>query len=194
MEQERERSEGEGALLHRCSLPRGISFENVAVPAENVVGEVGKGFRVAMQAFDFTRPPVAIAAVGLSRRATDEATQYARERRAMGKAVAQHQSIAFLLAEMAAGVEACRLMTYRAGWEIDQGRRNTYYASCAKMMAANLAEKCSTSAIQVFGGNGYNVGYPVEKLYRDAKIFSIYEGTTQIQMEVISRYVTGMRC
>lgn len=180
-------------LGQRCSDTRGISFEDVVIPAENVIGEPGKGFKVAMQAFDFTRPPVAIAAVGLARRATDEATQYARERKTMGKPIAQHQAIAFLLAEMAAGVEACRLMTYRAGWEIDEGRRNTYYASCAKMMAANLAEKCSTSAIQIFGGNGYNTGYPVEKLYRDAKIFSIYEGTTQIQMEVIGRYVTGMR-
>ncbi|AYU76121.1 acyl-coenzyme A dehydrogenase [Leishmania donovani] len=181
-------------LGQRCSDTRGIMFENVVVPEENVVGEAGKGFQVAMKVFDFTRSAVAISAVGLARRATDEATKYARERVTMGKPIAQHQAVAFMLAEMAAGVEACRLMTYRAGWETDQGRRNTYYASCAKMMASNLAEKCSTNAVQIFGGNGYNTGYPVEKLYRDCKIFSIYEGTTQIQHAIIGRYVTGMRC
>ncbi|KAG5487305.1 hypothetical protein LSCM4_07795 [Leishmania orientalis] len=181
-------------LGQRCSDTRGITFENVVVPEENVVGEVGKGFQVAMKVFDFTRSSVAISAVGLSRRATDEATKYARERVTMGKPIAQHQAVAFMLAEMAAGVEACRLITYRAGWDTDQGRRNTYYASCAKMMAADLAEKCSTNAVQILGGNGYNTGYPVEKLYRDCKIFSIYEGTTQIQHAIISRYVTGMRC
>ncbi|KAL7698035.1 acyl-coenzyme a dehydrogenase [Lotmaria passim] len=187
------RGEKEIMLGQRCSDTRGISFSDVAVPEENVVGEVGKGFQVAMKAFDFTRPPVAIGAVGLARRATDEATKYARERVTMGKPIAQHQAISFMLAEMAAGVEACRLLTFRAGWEIDQGRRSSYYASCAKMLAADLAEKCANNAVQIFGGNGYNTGYPVEKLYRDAKIFSIYEGTTQIQHEIISRFVTGMR-
>ncbi|KAG5511214.1 hypothetical protein JKF63_07156 [Porcisia hertigi] len=180
-------------LGQRCSDTRGITFDNVVVPEENVVGKEGQGFQVAMKVFDFTRSSVAISAVGLARRATDEATRYARERVTMGKPIAQHQAVAFMLAEMAAGVEACRLMTYRAGWETDEGRRNTYYASCAKMMAADLAEKCSTNAVQIFGGNGYNTGYPVEKLYRDCKIFSIYEGTTQIQHSIISRYVTGMR-
>ncbi|AIN95643.1 acyl-coenzyme a dehydrogenase, putative [Leishmania panamensis] len=188
------RGEKEVMLGQRCSDTRGITFENVVVPEENVVGEPGKGFQVAMRVFDFTRSSVAISAVGLSRRATDEATRYARERVTMGKPIAQHQAVAFMLAEMAAGVEACRLMTYRAGWDTDQGRRNTYYASCAKMMAANLAEKCAANAVQIFGGNGYNTGYPVEKLYRDCKIFSIYEGTTQIQHTIVSRYVTGMRC
>lgn len=187
------KGEKEIMLGQRCSDTRGITFDNVVVPEENVVGEVGKGFHVAMKAFDFTRPPVAMGAVGLARRATDEATKYARERVTMGKPIAQHQAVAFMLAEMAAGVEACRLLTYRAGWEIDQGRRNSYFASCAKMMAAEHAEKCATNAVQIFGGNGYNTGYPVEKLYRDVKIFSIYEGTTQIQHEIISRFVTGMR-
>ncbi|KPI86132.1 putative Acyl-coenzyme a dehydrogenase [Leptomonas seymouri] len=187
------RGDKEVMLGQRCSDTRGITFENVVVPEENVVGEVGKGFQVAMRSFDFTRPLVAISAVGLARRATDEATRYARERVTMGKPIARHQAVAFMLAEMAAGVEACRLLAYRAGWEIDEGRRNTYYAACAKMMAADLAERCANNAVQIFGGNGYNTGYPVEKLYRDAKIFSIYEGTTQIQHEIIGRFVTGMR-
>ncbi|EPY32631.1 acyl-CoA dehydrogenase [Strigomonas culicis] len=181
-------------LGQRCSDTRGITFEQVAIPEENVIGAVGKGFHVAMQAFDFTRPPVAVGAVGVARRATDEAAAYARERQSMGKRLAEHQAVAFLLADMAAGVEACRLLAYRAAWEIDEGRPNTYYASCAKMQAARHAEFCTTSAIQILGGNGYNVAYPVEKLYRDCKIFSIYEGTTEIQHMVISRFVTGMRC
>ncbi|KPA83701.1 putative mitochondrial acyl-coenzyme a dehydrogenase [Leptomonas pyrrhocoris] len=180
-------------LGQRCSDTRGITFDNVVVPEENVVGEVGKAFYVVMKTVDSTRPPVAIGAVGLARRATDEATKYARERVTMGKPIAQHQAIAFMLAEMAAGVEACRLLCYRSAWEADQGRRNTYYSSCAKMMAANLAERCANNAVQIFGGNGYNTGYPLEKLYRDAKLFSIYEGTTQIQLEIISRFVTGAR-
>ena len=92
-----------------------------------------------------------------------------------------------MIAEMAMGIEASRLMTLRASWEIDQGRRNTYLASCAKAMASDVAMKSATDAVQVFGGNGYNTEYPVEKLMRDAKIFQIYEGTSQIQRLIISR-------
>lgn len=180
-------------LGQRCSDTRGISFEDVVIPAENVLGEPSYGFKIAMKAFDKTRPPVAMGAVGLCRRATDEAAKYARERMSMGKYIGEHQGVAFMLADMAAGTESARLMTYRSGWELDQGRRNTYYASIAKMLASQHAEFCATSAIQIFGGNGYSTGYPLEKLYRDCKIFSIYEGTTQIQHEVVSRYVTGLR-
>ncbi|CAD2217588.1 Acyl-CoA dehydrogenase, N-terminal domain/Acyl-CoA dehydrogenase, middle domain/Acyl-CoA dehydrogenase, C-terminal domain containing protein, putative [Angomonas deanei] len=188
------REKKEVMLGQRCSDTRGITFEDVAVPEENVIGAVGKGFHVAMKAFDYTRPPIAIGAVGVARRATDEAARYARERQSMGKPIAEHQGVGFLLAEMAAGVEAGRLLAYRSGWEIDQGRPNTYFASVAKMKAAQHCEFCTTNAIQIFGGNGYSTGYPVEKLFRDAKIFSIYEGTTEIQHMVISRFVTGMRC
>ncbi|CUI14321.1 acyl-CoA dehydrogenase, putative [Bodo saltans] len=173
----------------RCSDTRGITFENVAVPEENLIGKVGDGFKYAMKAFDFTRPPVAIGAVGLARRAMDESRQYALQRKTMGKNIAEHQAVAFMIADMAAGIEAARLLTYRAAWEIDQGRRNTYFASCAKLLAAEHCQKCVTDAVQIFGGNGFNTGYPVEKLYRDSKIFSIYEGTSQIQRLIISRDV-----
>ena len=176
-------------LGQRCSDTRGITFENVVVPEENLIGKVGDGFKYAMKAFDFTRPPVAIGAVGLARRALDESRAYALQRKAFGKNIAEHQAVAFMIADMAAGIEAARLLTYRAAWEIDQGRRNTYFASAAKLLAAEHCQKCVTDAVQIFGGNGFNTGYPVEKLYRDSKIFSIYEGTSQIQRLVISRHI-----
>lgn len=173
----------------RCSDTRGIQFEDVVVPEENMVGKVGQGFKIAMGAFDFTRPPVAIGAIGLARRAMEEARDYALQRKTMGKLIAEHQAVSFMIADMAAGIECARLMTHKAAWEIDQGRRNTYFASCAKLMASEHAVKCASDAIQIFGGNGFNTGYPVEKLYRDSKIFTIYEGTSQIQKLIISRSV-----
>lgn len=171
----------------RCSDTRGITFEDVVVPAENVLGKEGDGFKIAMGAFDRTRPPVAAGAVGLAQRALYEATMYAQERKAFGQEIAKHQGVGFMLADMAIGVETARLITRRAAWEVDQGRRNTYYASIAKAHAADVANKCATDAVQVFGGNGFNTEYPVEKLYRDCKIYQIYEGTAQIQRLIISR-------
>lgn len=105
----------------------------------------------------------------------------------MGKAICEHQAVAFMLADMAIGVETARLIMQRSAWEIDQGRRNTYFASIAKAFAADVANKVATDAVQVFGGNGFNSDYPVEKLMRDAKIYQIYEGTAQIQRLIISR-------
>lgn len=171
----------------RASDTRGITFEDVVVPAENVLGSEGMGFKIAMGAFDKTRPPVAAGAVGLAQRALDEATKYSMERKTMGKLICEHQAVAFILADMAIGVETARLATQRSAWEIDQGRRNTYYASIAKALAGDVANKCATDAVQVFGGNGFNSDYPVEKLMRDAKIYQIYEGTAQIQRVIISR-------
>lgn len=146
-----------------------------------------------MGAFDRTRPSVASGAVGLARRALDEASKYALERKTMGTAIANHQAVAFMIADMAISVEASRLLVQRAAWEIDQGRRNTFYASIAKAFAGDIANKCAADAVQVFGGNGYNTEYPVEKLMRDAKIFQIYEGTAQIQRLIISREVLSRK-
>lgn len=171
----------------RASDTRGVTFEDVVVPKENVLGKEGIGFKIAMGAFDKTRPPVAASAVGLARRALEEATKYSMERKTMGKPIFQHQAVSFMLADMAIGVETARLATYRAAWEVDQGRRNTYYASIAKCLAGDVANKCATDAVQIFGGNGFNTDYPVEKLMRDAKIFQIYEGTAQIQRMIIGR-------
>jgi acyl-CoA dehydrogenase len=171
----------------RCSDTRGVTFEDVRVPARNVLGAPGKGFKIAMGAFDQTRPPVAAGAVGLARRAFDEARKYALERRTMGKPIAQHQAVAFMLADMAAGIEAGRLLTYKAACLADAGERNTALASMAKLFASDHANKCATDAVQIFGGNGFNTNYPVEKLFRDAKIYQLYEGTSQIQRLIISR-------
>merc|ERR550534_3541122 len=171
----------------RCSDTRGITFEDVRIPKENLLGAEGIGFKIAMGAFDKTRPPVAAGAVGLAQRALDEATKYALERKTMGKKIAEHQAVAFIFADMAIGVETARLIMQRSAWEVDQGRRNTYYASIAKAFAADVANKAATDAVQVFGGNGFNSDYPVEKLMRDAKIYQIYEGTAQIQRMIVSR-------
>jgi len=171
----------------KCSDTRGIRFENVRVPKSNVIGKPGAGFLYAMAAFDNTRPPVAAAATGLAWRALDEATKYSFERKTMGKPIVQHQAISFMLAEMASKVELARLMTYKSAWMIDNGERNTYYASIAKLFAGDAANQNATDAVQIHGGNGFNCEYPVEKLMRDAKIFQIYEGTAQIQKLIIGR-------
>jgi len=175
----------------RCSDTRGVTFEDVRVPEENLLTAEGAGFKFAMGAFDKTRPPVAAGAVGLAQRALDEATKYALERKAFGTEIINHQAVAHMLADMAIHVEVSRLMMYRSAWEIDQGRRNTYYASIAKAIAGKTATDAAADAVQIFGGNGFNTEYPVEKLMRDAKIFQIYEGTTQIQKLVVARELVG---
>mgnify|MGYP002803860245 CR=1 FL=1 len=171
----------------RASDTRAVNFEDVLVPKENLLGAEGYGFKIAMGAFDRTRPPVAAGAVGLAQRAFDEATKYALERKTMGQPIAMHQAVQFMLADMAIGIESSRLTVLRAACQIDQGIRNTYFASIAKCLAGDVANKCATDAVQIFGGNGFNTEYPVEKLMRDAKIFQIYEGTAQIQRMIISR-------
>jgi acyl-CoA dehydrogenase len=171
----------------RASDTRGVNFDDVRIPDRNRLGKEGEGFKIAMSAFDLTRPLIASGATGLARRCLDESTRYAKQRKTMGQPIIQHQAVAFMLAEMAMGVETARLAYLRAAWELDQGRRNTYYASIAKAMASDLAVKSATDAVQIFGGNGYNTEYPVEKLMRDSAIFKIYEGTSQIQRIIISR-------
>ncbi|XP_072296754.1 medium-chain specific acyl-CoA dehydrogenase, mitochondrial [Eucyclogobius newberryi] len=175
----------------RCSDTRGIVFEDVRIPKENVLLAEGAGFKIAMGAFDKTRPPVAAGATGLAQRALEEATYYALERKTFGKVIAEHQAVSFLLAEMAMKVELARMAYQRSAWEVDQGRRNTYYASIAKAFAGDIANQVASDAVQVFGGNGFNSDYPVEKLMRDAKIYQIYEGTAQIQRLIVAREHLG---
>ncbi|CAG9826636.1 unnamed protein product [Diabrotica balteata] len=171
----------------RASDTRGITFEDVRIPKENVLGVPGAGFKIAMSTFDFTRPIVAAGAIGLAQRALDEATKYSMERKTFGAPIAKHQAIAFILADMAIGIETSRLACIKSAWEIDNGIKNTLTASIAKAYASDVANKCASDAVQIFGGNGFNSEYPVEKLMRDAKIFQIYEGTSQIQRIIISR-------
>ncbi|KAI9912719.1 hypothetical protein PsorP6_005290 [Peronosclerospora sorghi] len=135
----------------RCSETIGITFEDVEVPEENVLGEPGYVIKIAMQAFDITRPPVAIGAVELARRACDEDRRYAMERKTMGAPIAMHQAIQFMLANMATGIEAGRQLTYKAAYEIDCGRKNTMYASMAKRFSGDHTNKVATDAIQIFG-------------------------------------------
>jgi len=171
----------------RASDTRGITFEDVVVPKENRLGPEGAGFKTVMKAFDHTRPAIAAGAVGLAQRALDEALMYSQQRKTFGTLIGNHQAVAFLLADMAIGVETARLAWQRSAWEGDNGMRNSYSASIAKALASDVANKCATDAVQIFGGAGFNTEYPVEKLMRDAKIYQIYEGTSQIQRIVISR-------
>ncbi|KAM6343689.1 LOW QUALITY PROTEIN: medium-chain specific acyl-CoA dehydrogenase, mitochondrial, partial [Alca torda] len=174
-----------------CSETRGIVLEGVRVPKENVLIAEGAGFKIAMGAFDKTKPPVAAGAVGLAKRALDEATRYTLERKIFGKAIVEHQAVSFLLAAVAMEVEQAHMAYQRAAWEVDAGRRNTYYASIAKAFAGDIANQVATDAVQIFGGKGFNTEYPVEKLMRDAKIYQIYEGTAQIQRMIIAREHVG---
>jgi acyl-CoA dehydrogenase len=171
----------------RCSDTRAVHFENVEIPIKYLLAQEGDGFKLAMGAFDRTRPAVAAEAVGLSQRALDVVIDYARQRTAFGKLIAENQGVSFLIAEMARDIEAGRLLTWKAATEVDAGRKNTYYASLAKMFAADACMRITTDAVQIFGGYGYNCEYPVEMLMRDAKIFQIYEGTSQIQRMIVSK-------
>ena len=183
----------ENNMGQRASDTRAITFTDVEIPAENVIGREGQGFRVAMAAFDHTRPMVAAAAVGLARAAFEYARDYSLERRAFGNLISANQGISFMLADMATAIEASRLLTWQACWLQDQGLKNTKMAAMAKRMAADTAVQVATDAVQIFGGYGFNKEYPVEKLYRDAKIFQIYEGTSQIQRLIIGREVLKNR-
>ncbi len=173
----------------RCSDTRGIKFTDVKIPKKYLLGKEGDGFKIAMKAFDLSRPGTATSAVGLAQCAFEHSVKYAQERQTFGKPIAAHQAVAFMLADMAQKIEAARLLVYKSASEHDAGRRNTKFASIAKCFAGDIAVAVTQDAVQVFGGYGYNSEYPVEKLYRDAKIFQIYEGTNQIQRLIISRQV-----
>uniref|UniRef100_F1KVY9 medium-chain acyl-CoA dehydrogenase n=1 Tax=Ascaris suum TaxID=6253 RepID=F1KVY9_ASCSU len=183
------RGKKEVNMGQRASDTRAITFEDVRVPAKNVIGAPGEGFKVAMMTFDKTRPLVAALATGLSARCVDEASKYALERKTFGQPIANHQGVSFMLADMVINMELSRLVTYRSAWEIAKGGTGAYFSSIAKCFAADTANAAATNAVQIFGGNGFNSEYPVEKLMRDAKIFQIYEGTSQIQRVVISRHL-----
>lgn len=171
----------------RASDTRSLSFEDVKIPADNLLGGEGQGFKISMSAFDHTRPLVACAAVGLARSAMQHAIRYSMEREAFGQPIAGNQAISFMLADMDKDIQAARLLCWHAAWLIDQGIRNSKEAARAKAFAADTAMRVATDAVQIFGGYGYSREYPVEKLMRDAKIFQIYEGTSQIQRVIISR-------
>jgi acyl-CoA dehydrogenase len=177
----------EDKLGQRASNTATISFNDVEVPAENMLGEENKGFKLAMMTLDRTRPGVAAMATGIARAAFEFATEYSKERVQFGVPIAMHQAIQFIIADMATEIEAARLLTWKSATMLDNGERNTLVSSHAKRFAADTAMKTATEAVQVYGGYGFIKEYPVEKLFRDAKIMQLYEGTSQIQRLVIAR-------
>lgn len=178
-----------GKLGQRASPTYEMVYDQVRVPRANVLGEPGDGFQIAMRTLDKTRIPVAAGAVGVARRALDEARAYALERHAFGRPISQFQAIQFKLANMKIGVETARWQTYRAAWLADTDQPHGESAAIAKAYASEIAFDAAQEAIHVFGGYGYMNEYPVEKLMRDVKLNQIYEGTNEIQRVVIARHV-----
>lgn len=171
----------------RASDTAELFFQDVKVAKENLLGQEGDGFKLAMMAFDSSRPGVGIAAVGVARRAFECALKYAQERTSFGMPIYAYQGINFMIADMAMKVEAARLLCWESAWMLDNGIKNTKVASFAKAYASDICMEVATNAVQVYGGYGYSKEYPVEKLMRDAKVFQIYEGTSQIQRLIIAR-------
>ncbi|NWN97187.1 MAG: acyl-CoA dehydrogenase [Bacillus sp. (in: Bacteria)] len=171
----------------RSSPTTEIIFEDCIVPQENVLGEEGQGFKIAMMTLDGGRNGIAAQAVGIAQGALDAAVSYAKERVQFGKPIITNQGISFKLADMATNIEAARLLTYQAAWLESAGLPYGKASAMAKLFAGDTAMKVTTEAVQVFGGYGYTKEYPVERFMRDAKITQIYEGTQEIQRLVISR-------
>ena len=176
----------EDKLGDRASHIAEVIFEDVRVPAKDLLGQEGDGFKIAMQTLDRTRMSIGAAAVGVARRALEESIAYAKVRTQFGKPIGQHQGIAFMLADMATKVEAARSLVLLAASEIDAKRIDPKFGAMCKLYAADIAMEVTVDAVQVHGGYGYMKDYPVEKLMRDAKILQIYEGTQQIQRMVIA--------
>jgi acyl-CoA dehydrogenase len=177
----------EDKMGQRASNTATITFNETEIPLDHLIGEENKGFKLAMQTLDTTRPGVAAMAVGIARAAFEFATSYSKERVQFGVPIAMHQAIQFMIADMATKVHLARLATWNSAVLLDQGKRNTLESSHAKRFAADAAMEVTTDAVQVYGGYGFIKDYPVEKLMRDAKIMQLYEGTSQIQRLVIAR-------
>lgn len=171
----------------RASSTRELIFTDCKVPQENLLGKEGQGFILAMKTFDKSRPGIGAQAVGIAQGALDAAVKYAKERKQFGKSISSFQGIQFMLADMATEIEAARALVYASAREIDHGKKDIGKDSAmAKLFASDVAMKVTTDAVQIFGGYGYMKEYPVEKYMRDAKITQIYEGTNQIQRNIIA--------
>jgi acyl-CoA dehydrogenase len=177
----------ENKMGQRCSNTCRVTFDNVKVPKDHMIGAVGEGFKIAMQTLDLSRPMTAAIAVGIGRAALTHAIRYSKERKQFGQTISSFQGVQFMLADMATSVESSRLLTWKSAWLLDQGASASLESSMAKRVSADAAMSVSTDAVQIFGGYGYTKEYPVEKLMRDAKLLQIYEGTSQIQRVVIAR-------
>jgi acyl-CoA dehydrogenase len=182
-----------GKMGQKAAPAAEVFLTDVAVPEQDRLLGEGDGFKLAMQVFDRSRPMVAAFGVGLTQRCLDESLGYAQERRSMGQPIIRHQAIGHKIAEMGLRLEAARLLTYQAARLLDDGRRNTLEAAYAKAYAADTAMWAATEAVQIFGGMGYSTEYPVEKLLRDAKLLQIYEGTNEIQRNIMVRELLARR-
>jgi butyryl-CoA dehydrogenase len=174
----------------RGSKSSQIFLDDVRLPGISVLGEVGGGFKIAMSTLDGGRIGIAAQALGIARAALEDALAYAQQRRTFGKPIAQHQAVAFKLADMATELDAARLLALRAAWLKDHKHPYGKEAAMAKLYASDVANRAAREAIQIFGGNGYVTEFPVERHFRDAKITEIYEGTSEIQRLVIANYLT----
>lgn len=181
----------ENKLGIRGSDTHSLMFNDVKVPKENRIGEDGFGFKFAMKTLEGGRIGIAAQALGIAAGAYELALAYAKERKAFGKPIAEHQAIAFKLADMATQIEAARLLVYKAAWLKDQGLSYTLAGSMAKLYASKVAMDVTVEAVQIHGGYGFVKEYHVERLMRDAKITQIYEGTSEIQKLVIGRNILG---
>jgi acyl-CoA dehydrogenase len=181
----------ENKMGQRASNTTDLIFEDCKIHKSQLIGTEDSGFKVAMKTFDRSRPWIAASAAGVIRRALEESTAYSLERKTFGVAIAQHQAVQFMLAEMGIAYEATRLLTHKAAWQVDRGDLSSITSSYAKAFGADAAMRSTTDAVQIFGGYGYTKDYPVEKLMRDAKLLQIYEGTSQIQRVVIARSLLG---
>ncbi|KIL44019.1 acyl-CoA dehydrogenase [Jeotgalibacillus alimentarius] len=174
----------------RSSPTTELIFDNVKVPAENLLGKEGEGFKIAMMTLDGGRNGIAAQAVGIAQGALDASVEYAKGREQFGKTILANQGVSFKIADMATGIEASRLLTYQAAWLESEGLPYGKESAMSKLMAGDTAMKVTVEAVQIFGGYGYTKDYPVERYMRDAKITQIYEGTQEIQRLVIGRMVT----
>jgi alkylation response protein AidB-like acyl-CoA dehydrogenase len=170
-----------------------VSYDEVRVPRENLVGAEGKGLSETLAVLDGGRVGIGALSVGLARAAYEAGLKYARERQAFGAPIAQHQAIQFMLADAATEIDAARLLVYRAAWLKQNGRPYTKEAAQAKLFASEMAERVARNAIQIHGGYGYSAEFPVERIYRDTRLMTIGEGTSEIQRLVIARQVLGLR-
>nr|AQQ74744.1 hypothetical protein [uncultured bacterium] len=184
-------SKKENKVGMRCSDTASLAFDDVRVPASNRLGDEGEGFQQALAILDGGRITIAALSVGLAQGAFEAAMRYAQERVQFGKPIAEHQGVAMKLARMNMEIEAARLLTYRAAWLRDQGKPFRREASQAKLFASEVAVRTAEDAVQIHGGYGYIKEYPVEKYWRDSKLLTIGEGTSEIQRMVIARSLLG---
>ena len=177
----------EEKMGQRSSDTRGVVFRDVRIPKKNIIGKEGDGWLQAMISFDRSRPMLAAHALGNARGAMEEAWRYANERETFGKSIFEHQSIAFMLADMSTKIECARLLAHKAATKLDTGGRATLESAHAKRFAADIGMEVTTDAVQIFGGYGYSEEFPAARRMRGAKIYQIFGGTSQIQRLIISR-------